>query len=142
MSKRAFTLVELLVVVAITAVLMAILMPTLHRVRRQAKAVVCQSNLHQWGLASSAFAAEHDGSLFLGSWLDQQLMREYLHSADDVMLCPMASKHVPRLDGWDPRLGAKFSAWKLEPTAPRGEPLLDLGSYGLNIWHSGRGRGV
>ena len=135
--RSGFTLIELLVVIAIIALLMAILMPTLQRVRRQAKAVVCQSNLHQWGLAFSAFAAEHDGSLILAGWLDQRLMREYLHSADDVMLCPMASKHVPRLDYGDPHPGAKFSAWKIDPTAPRGEPLFDIGSYGWNIWRSG-----
>jgi prepilin-type N-terminal cleavage/methylation domain-containing protein len=45
--RRGFTLVELLVVIAIIAVLMAILMPTLQRVRRQARSVVCQSNLKQ-----------------------------------------------------------------------------------------------
>jgi prepilin-type N-terminal cleavage/methylation domain-containing protein/prepilin-type processing-associated H-X9-DG protein len=50
-NQPAFTLVELLVVVAIIALLIAILLPALRTAREQAKRVVCQLNLHQIALA-------------------------------------------------------------------------------------------
>ena len=59
--SKGFTLIELLVVIAVIAILMAILMPALQRVRKQAAAVACQSNLHQWGLIWSMYTQEHNG---------------------------------------------------------------------------------
>jgi prepilin-type N-terminal cleavage/methylation domain-containing protein/prepilin-type processing-associated H-X9-DG protein len=61
--RRAFTLVELLVVIGIIAVLIAILMPALARVRMSASLVRCQSNFRQVYSALSSYVNENKGFL-------------------------------------------------------------------------------
>lgn len=57
------TLVELLVVVAILAILIALLFPAVSMVRASADTAGCVSNLRQVGIAIQAFVSDHDGSL-------------------------------------------------------------------------------
>lgn len=63
---RAFTLVELLVVVGIIAVLIAILLPVLARVRTASRRTACLSNLHQIGLAIHSYAQSNSGCIPYG----------------------------------------------------------------------------
>ncbi|GMU23458.1 MAG: hypothetical protein AMXMBFR13_35360 [Phycisphaerae bacterium] len=57
----AFTLIEVLVVVAIIALLVAILLPSLGRARAGARSSVCGSNLHQFGIALSIYSTQYNG---------------------------------------------------------------------------------
>ena len=59
--RRAFTLVELLVVVAIIAILLALLLPTLNRAREHSRRIACASNLRQLAHALVLYGNDNGG---------------------------------------------------------------------------------
>jgi prepilin-type N-terminal cleavage/methylation domain-containing protein/prepilin-type processing-associated H-X9-DG protein len=71
-KRRAFTLVELLVVIGIIAVLISVLLPALSRARGRAESIACQSNLRQIAQAAFNYAAENRGSLPYGFIFNRQ----------------------------------------------------------------------
>ncbi len=159
MSKsKGFTLIELLVVIAIIALLMAILLPTLQRVKRQAKAVVCQSNLKQWGTLWAVSVAENDGYFpkpassdieFSTNTPDWDLWRwgpywgwgrgwdrDYYRSTKGIRCCPMAAKPPANTEQrpWLWWTGGTFAAWGWSTPDEMSEWPHIYGSYGTNIW--------
>lgn len=78
-SRRGFSLIELLVVVAVIAMLVSILLPALRGARESARTTQCLSNLKQLSLAYTLYAhdfreqlvhAYTDLDLFPESWVD------------------------------------------------------------------------
>lgn len=62
MKKKGFTLIELLVVISIIAMLLAILMPALGRVKEMAQRVVCGTNCKGLGTSMIIYASDYDDS--------------------------------------------------------------------------------
>jgi prepilin-type N-terminal cleavage/methylation domain-containing protein len=60
-ARQGFTLLELLVVVAIIGLLMALLMPALRGARDRAWSVACRGNLRQWGVGTLLLARDNQG---------------------------------------------------------------------------------
>jgi hypothetical protein len=142
-------------VISVIVLLMAILLPTLQRVKRQAKAVVCQSNLGQSGIIWAAYMDDNNG-YFPGGLRDKRSSSldsgpigtapwawwwckggQYWHrrGADGIRCCPMATKiaHPSGQHGEGRTVGGTFLAWgRLEP---EGKHEWDIyGSYGINLW--------
>jgi len=143
-KNKGFTLVELLVVIAIIALLMAILMPAIQRVRRQARAVACQSNLRQWGVVFSMYTEDNDGkfpfihfAFLVADHMWPYIFRPYYSDSNDLLLCPMATRSELRPDNLWPvdifgQVGSKSTAWKIVTRRPE---VVFEGSYGINEWH-------
>lgn len=61
LNKKGFTLIELMIVIAIIAILAAILVPNFVKARAQGQLTACKSNLKNIGTAMEMYASDHNG---------------------------------------------------------------------------------
>ena len=143
-----FSLVELLVVLAIAAVLLALLLPALQNARTQAKWVQCQSNLRQVGAMLVIYANHWQGAMYppaLGSnvpedqrWPVHVFKVGPPHWVAPIMTCPADAPeptcdHSYILNYHFYRKGVRFGG-RIPQRTPSdlilmGEKLWDTGDY-------------
>lgn len=135
--KRAFSLIELLVVMAIIGILAAFLLPVLRQAKEKARGAVCLNNLHQVNLATRMYAEDHNDAVvlpsgFVNSRTDYQLYKQYVKRyagykgvaspSEKLFACPSDTFFWSRGDGSGSYNGSGFCA----------QPFTDFTSYAFN----------
>jgi prepilin-type N-terminal cleavage/methylation domain-containing protein/prepilin-type processing-associated H-X9-DG protein len=134
MRRRAFTLVELLVVIGIIAILVALLLPTLSSVRKQARSAQCLANLRTIQQAYAAYVSSENVSIFynnIGSisganrvlWLGE--LRHY-GAISHARICPEATMISSGA-------GSVATSWTWNGSTSYPEDY-SSGSYAFNGW--------
>lgn len=96
---RAFTLIEMLVVIGVIALLLGLLLPALHTVRQSGEKVREFSAARQLMVAYTAYAYDHRGVLMPGYYfLDGQMLPAYDEAGNELTgPGPVAARYVWRL---------------------------------------------
>ncbi len=133
---RAFTLVELLVVISIISLLMAILMPALSKVRKQAFNAVCKTHLRQWSDLLMLYTNDNDNLVWFeyhvpysvkGTWM--VVLSDLYNDNEEMRVCP--STKLDEVKSQSFVYGTTFKTWGPGHSLFRPE---DYGSYGINHW--------
>jgi prepilin-type N-terminal cleavage/methylation domain-containing protein len=131
LSQCAFTLIELLLVIAIMAILAAMLMPALGRAKARARTVACINNLRQLGVGYSLWADDHGqkypwvvdasdgGTMGAGfAWVHAQAISDFLVTPK-LLHCPCDDE--------------KKTAADFSKGSPAGFPTLTNTAFSYNL---------
>jgi len=133
--RKAFTLVELLVVIGIIAVLIAILLPVLAKAKELTNRISCASNLRQLGTALMMYLnenkqwypapgveAQYEDWIYWQSGRDinQSRIVPYLGKrfSPKVFRCPSDNPHPTGLYQYSYTINYRFTGWRQDPNVP------------------------
>ena len=154
--RNGFTLVELLVVIAVLAILIALVVPLGARTVERARSTQCQGNLKQWGVYWHNYLGDHNGKFSRGltsisryydrthdtdvvrvnnlnnfgsGWARGEwciVLKDYFGKNASFLQCPSATERL-YIDG-------KLKVWgSYDKTYKQGNNVTDP-SYGVNCW--------
>ncbi|MFL5331339.1 MAG: DUF1559 domain-containing protein [Gemmataceae bacterium] len=119
-GRRGFSLIEVLVVMAIIGVLIGLLLPAVQRVRESADQTSCRNNLRQMGIALHHF--HEDKGHFPPAYLFDE------HFPDRLIVGEMQEAVYGAASNWEPML--TFPGWSWEAHLL---PYLELGAVASKI---------
>ncbi len=101
--NKYFTLIELMVVIAIIAVLIAFLLPALQQAKEYAKSITCMSNQRQLGLIAMVYAGDHESVVPQGTsyggqpqwWYGFYKNAPYTDAGTTKLRCPKNDPKFP-----------------------------------------------
>jgi len=134
-KKKAFTLIELLVVIAIIALLLSVLVPSLQKVKRKAREVICRNNQKQLATGYALFLENNNQRMF--AYSDKRWMKhieDQIGDSDEIRYCPeTAGKADESLTLAKANAAAVFGTSRM-PWASPIESDYQAGSYCFNGW--------
>lgn len=126
--RRAFTLIEMLVVIAIIGILAALLFPALSKGKLRGQQIQCANNLKQLFLANNMYMSDHQGACVAyggDCWMGK--LNDLYGKVEGVRFCSVASETNNPADQW----GRADKAWYWT-TSHGTRPW--SGSYCFNGW--------
>lgn len=142
LRSAGFSMVEVLVVIALLAILAGLVLPAFTRPKGRAKRVVCLNNLRQWGLATKLYIADNNDSLPPEGWPNPpKTPSKSTHTNAWYVLLP-AELHLPSYYemSWrtNPAAEPEPCIW-ICPANPRRSNGNNLFHYCLNGYADGTG---